>query len=1104
MTEFFLRTMGMPVLFGPDGRPIRLRVNKHLALLVYLAVEPRMRLRRESLAELLWPAGDQRHSLSTALSVIRTLLGRDALVATPETVHFTFRALEVDIDRLGGRGPSTRIPLPPMEIEPFLDGFDVGDAEGFVQWRDGQAARLRPLMRDAILERLERSRRRGELQAMEAQAQRLFALDELDEDGVRAQMEVRVLGGDRVGALALFERWRAKLVDELGAEPSVGTADLVRRLRRGDWERSFLSGKKNHVEARTDRLLFGREEELEHISAQARRVSEGESAQLVISGAPGTGKSRLLEATLLRAQVEGATILYHRCARSPAPLPLSTLHSLVVKLRRLPGIMAADPASLDTLTRFAPRAAATRSPEEPFEPTQPKITRRQMAECFADALRACCDERPVALAIDDLCAADRPSRRIIQSALESLEGAPLLVAITVRSLPLALDASVFAFSRCLGEEKCVHIDLRALSTPASGQLFDAALEELGVTCSSDTRRRLLQFAGGHPELIGLTARDFAENGVECAALDLHDLQMPRAESARFHREYKRIADAQLADLDAQSRTLVQVLAVAGTLEGAGPTLTEAGISLASQITHTRTLDAARLLEHDVDGMAMVPRALRSILYTSTPEELRRRLHEMASRPSAKQSPESSQELKSSWHLFRARRDTQSGERLLASAESRLAMNDPHAASLAIGSCLPLLRNCGLAAAADWLLARASASMLCFQDTQRFCARLAPDSARSAFLLAVSALGDPNKEAAAASAAEAIHLLAGPTPIEAAGLSARCLARYSSTSRDLTLAASLARAIDKRLQSVSCDGDRAQLKLSLAIASLSLRDIQRLRDSLAELELVLPTLSPSAPLHQDFLIGKAHLALCEGQYGEAAMSLKSALATIDALSTGRRSQEIAASLAAIYCRLGDIAEQVRWGRIATMPPIAPGHINSVIGPYHLAIGLMRAGSNTEARAATAQIELLMSTTADIVNRSVCAIHLADLYWLAGRKPQAIDAAHSAIPQLADIGGFEGMVARWTAVTSSYGMPIPDASQIMRSLVERHRELDALDRYELAEALEVFSPEDRLTAVALVESAIEYAPGIPRTALYLCEMTVGDRRREAGRTFGVLPV
>ena len=53
-----LRCLGEPVLSGPDGEPVRFKVRKHLALLVFLAVEDKARHHRDRLAELGWEVRD--------------------------------------------------------------------------------------------------------------------------------------------------------------------------------------------------------------------------------------------------------------------------------------------------------------------------------------------------------------------------------------------------------------------------------------------------------------------------------------------------------------------------------------------------------------------------------------------------------------------------------------------------------------------------------------------------------------------------------------------------------------------------------------------------------------------------------------------------------------------------------------------------------------------------------------------------------------------------------------------------------------------------------------------------------------------------------------
>ena len=85
----YLRCLGQPALFAATGELIRFRTKKHLALLVYLAIEADQSHRRDRLAELLWPRvslAEARHSLATALSTLRPRVGADGLRATVKTL----------------------------------------------------------------------------------------------------------------------------------------------------------------------------------------------------------------------------------------------------------------------------------------------------------------------------------------------------------------------------------------------------------------------------------------------------------------------------------------------------------------------------------------------------------------------------------------------------------------------------------------------------------------------------------------------------------------------------------------------------------------------------------------------------------------------------------------------------------------------------------------------------------------------------------------------------------------------------------------------------------------------------------------------------------
>src|SRR5215210_8983566 len=98
----YLRCLGQPALFTAAGEPIRFRTRKHLALLVYIAVEERVH-RRDRLAELLWPrvsSNEARHSLATALSILRPRLGLDGLESSRDHVRLAPNRVSLDLEQL--------------------------------------------------------------------------------------------------------------------------------------------------------------------------------------------------------------------------------------------------------------------------------------------------------------------------------------------------------------------------------------------------------------------------------------------------------------------------------------------------------------------------------------------------------------------------------------------------------------------------------------------------------------------------------------------------------------------------------------------------------------------------------------------------------------------------------------------------------------------------------------------------------------------------------------------------------------------------------------------------------------------------------------------
>src|SRR5215203_6166983 len=104
-TRARLVTLGRLALVGSDGaeEPSLQKRRRKLAVLAVLAVEARP-LSRDLLVEMFWGEQDEaraRHSLSDALSHLRRVLGRDAIVVGRAEVALTLdAALEIDAVQL--------------------------------------------------------------------------------------------------------------------------------------------------------------------------------------------------------------------------------------------------------------------------------------------------------------------------------------------------------------------------------------------------------------------------------------------------------------------------------------------------------------------------------------------------------------------------------------------------------------------------------------------------------------------------------------------------------------------------------------------------------------------------------------------------------------------------------------------------------------------------------------------------------------------------------------------------------------------------------------------------------------------------------------------
>src|SRR5207247_6049902 len=253
---------------------------------------------RDRLGDLLWPdvpAAKGRHSLSQALLAIRSRLGRDAVTGGEEDVQM-LAELPSDLSTLQHGAGAT------MAAEPLRGLEDCGSAE-FSHWVDGARARLRIQARDTLRAALQASRARGDTATTQRLAAALYDIDPLCAEAVYALAERALLDRDTVAAVRLLKEHVERARAELGSNPNVEIARLLRRLERG--ERPAVASPRD--ERIRPHPFVGREPELGRLQAVANRVVAGARPgceTCLISGPPGIGKTSLIRrfATSLQAR----------------------------------------------------------------------------------------------------------------------------------------------------------------------------------------------------------------------------------------------------------------------------------------------------------------------------------------------------------------------------------------------------------------------------------------------------------------------------------------------------------------------------------------------------------------------------------------------------------------------------------------------------------------------------------------------------------------------------------------------------------------------------------------------------------------------------------
>jgi len=253
--------------------------------LAYVALEGQVS--RALLSGLVWPGSPE----ATARSNLRQLKRRlrlacdgDELLEGEESLQLSGHVV-VDVLRLRDEV----LPAEASEGE-LLAGLQFDDSPELARWLDGARAKVEGWRQRARLAELARREAAGDHGGALALAEAWASREPESEEAGRHLMRLHYLQGQRSAALKAFERLERTLERELGVKPLPETLALARSIEQGARLPGPAAARRPlPLSILRPPVLAGREAEW-----QVLLEAWEEGQVLVIIGAPGVGKSRLI------------------------------------------------------------------------------------------------------------------------------------------------------------------------------------------------------------------------------------------------------------------------------------------------------------------------------------------------------------------------------------------------------------------------------------------------------------------------------------------------------------------------------------------------------------------------------------------------------------------------------------------------------------------------------------------------------------------------------------------------------------------------------------------------------------------------------------------
>lgn len=537
-----------------DGAVAAISARKAQGLLAYLAMSSGRSHHRDALANLLWGGSTDaaaRQSLRQALSNLRRALGANVIKTSGDTVHMDAAVVEVDVQHLEhaalDASGSALEQVEGLYQGDFLSELQIAEPE-FENWHAEEQARLRDLAVQVFEKLAARLVIEDPARAIPVAARGL-SLDPGCEPLRRSIMQALVHVGRRAAALRQYQSCVEWLDRELGVEPEPETRALFRDILQ---QSAGTRGAETTIAPpRNPGWTVGRERQASMLAGVLRNVIDGDGRTVVVHGEAGIGKTHLLNELMANAASSGAHILFASCHETEQVLPMrpwvDALRAADAPIAKI-GAAKLDDAARQQLSRIFPELT---NPADP--PRGPGGSPHALFEALLLLLAAICNDRHVAVVIEDMHWADDLSIQFFAFVSRRLSRTRLLLAASVRSEALADAPTLVRALRELRDgEIAIETHLRPLEPSERVDLIKQLQGRAANNLRTETLEQIGEMSEGNPFVIVETMRALAGRA-EIAP----NTAAPLADRVRG------LALARLETLDEQWRDTVDAAAVIG-------------------------------------------------------------------------------------------------------------------------------------------------------------------------------------------------------------------------------------------------------------------------------------------------------------------------------------------------------------------------------------------------------------------------------------------------------------------------------------------------------------------------------------------------------------